>query len=110
MRVTSHRQLRAWPAPALPMVFWAGARAAKGQRAQHLGTPGPTAPWQLSIMHAALRCAQVARYIIGGGRLEVPPEAELPGRGSLEGLGAYLDLMQRCWWAGQEAQSKRCWH
>ena len=40
----------------------------------------------------------IVSVIMGGGRLEVPPEQALPGASSgFAGLPAYVALMQRCW-------------
>lgn len=40
--------------------------------------------------------AQIAKHVMGGGRLHIPPPEELPG-GGFPGLGAYIQLMQQCW-------------
>jgi hypothetical protein len=48
----------------------------------------------------------IVRAVTGGGRLPVPPPAELPGPGSgaWPQLGRYLELMGRCW--AQEAPAR----
>lgn len=42
---------------------------------------------------------QLVSYVTRGGRPEVPPREQLPGADTpqFDGLGAYVDLMQRCW-------------
>ena len=46
-------------------------------------------------LYAAL---QVAKTVMDGGRLRVPPADQLPGgAGSSEGLRGYVGLMSACW-------------
>lgn len=41
----------------------------------------------------------LVKFVSNGGRPEIPPLEALPGQdtASFQGLGAYIDLIQRCW-------------
>ncbi len=42
---------------------------------------------------------QLVRFVADGGRLEIPPQDQLPGRdtATFQGLDAYVALIQHCW-------------
>lgn len=53
-----------------------------------------------SASYAPASLPQIVGIVMSGGRLEVPEPHAVAGRGSgapFEGLGRYVQLMERCW-------------